>query len=315
MSSVRSSSTPSNREPSKRMALSQNFLHSRTLVRTLVARFGIGPDDLVIEIGPGRGIVTEALAGASRHVLAIEKDPAHAAAVERQLAKRGTANVTVFAADFLDFPLPATPYRVFANIPFGITAAIVGKLTTGTAPPVSAHLVVQQEAADRFMGLTAVTLQAATLHPWFTLAIEHRFQRRDFTPIPQVDCVLLRIDLRPDPLIPSDGRHRDHYEAMVAALFSAWKPSVEAALTPVIGPEATKALRRSLGAQGISLANRPSRFPLAGWVALYLDLAKTPHAPWWPAFHDAAARLRERQETLEKRTRTPAARPARPPRR
>lgn len=316
MSRVRPSSTPSNRAPSKRMALSQNFLHSRTLVRGLVAGSGIGPNDLVIEIGPGKGIVTEALAGYARHVLTIEKDPAHAEFAQRQMTKTGATNVTVFAADFLDFPLPATPYRVFANIPFGITAAIVGKLTSGIAPPVSAHLVVQQEAADRFMGAPTVTMQAATIFPWFTLAIEHRFQRRDFTPIPQVDCVLLRIDLRPEPLIPPDDRHRHHFEAMVAALFSAWKPSVEAALTPAVGPEVTKALRRSLGSQGISLANRPSRFPLAGWVALYRDLAKTPNAPWWQAFHDAAARLRSRQETLEKRTRTPAVtHPTRPPRR
>lgn len=299
----------SRRSPSKRMALSQNFLHSRTLVRALVARSGIGPDDLAIEIGPGKGIVTEALAATARHVLAIEKDPVHAAIVQRQVVAAGKTNITVFAADFLDFPLPATPYRVFANIPFAITAAIVGKLTTGTAPPASAHLVVQQEAAERFMGNPAVTLQAASLHPWFALAIDHRFQRHDFTPVPQVDCVLLRIDQRRTPLLPPEDRPR--YEAMTATLFSAWKPSVEAALVSIIGRQEARALRRPLGALGFSLTNRPSRFPLDGWAALYRELAKTPNAPWWTAFHNAAARLQQRQQALEQRPRPPA----RPPRR
>ncbi|MGC4106749.1 MAG: rRNA adenine dimethyltransferase family protein [Thermomicrobiales bacterium] len=296
------------------MALSQNFLHNRRLVRSLVAQSGIGPHDLVIEIGPGKGIITEAIADVAGHILAIEKDPAHAAIVQRELAAAGRGNVTVFAADFLDFPLPATPYQVFANIPFAITAAIVGKLTSGIAPPASAHLVVQQEAADRFMGTPAVTLQATMLHPWFALSIDHHFQRRDFSPPPQVESVLLRIVNRETPLLPPKDRQR--YEEMAATLFSAWKPSVEAALESVVGRETARALRRPLGAQGFSLTNRPSRFPLDGWVALYRELATTPNAPWWNAFHEAAVRLQHRQAALEKRTRTASpTRPARPPRR
>lgn len=304
-------SGPARRTPSKRMALSQNFLHSHRLVQSLVARAEIGADDLVIEIGPGKGILTEALADIAGHVLAIEKDPVHAAFVHQHLTAAGRANVTVFTADFLDFPLPATPFRVFANIPFAITAAIVGKLTSGTAPPSSAHLVVQQEAAERFIGAPTSTLQAATMHPWFTLAIEHRFQRRDFAPPPQVDCVLLRIDRRDMPLIPPTDRQR--YDEMAATLFSAWKPSVEVALASIIGQREAKALRRPLGVQGFSLTNRPSRFPLDGWVALYRELTRTPGAPWWQAFHTAAVRLQQRQQALEKRSRTSA--PARRPQR
>ena len=320
MSRVRASSeasgrtASSGRTPSKRMALSQNFLHSRQLVQSLVGRAGIGPNDLVIEIGPGKGIITTALAEVAGHVLAIEKDPVHAAVIQRRLAADRRPNVTVFAADFLDFPLPETPYCVFANIPFAITAAIVGKLTTGTAPPRSAHLVVQREAAERFMGTPTGTLQAATLAPWFALSVVHRFQRHDFAPQPQVESVLLRIERRGTPLLPAADRPR--YEAMVATLFSAWKPSVEAALASIVGQQEAKALRRPLGAQGISLANRPSRFPLEGWIALYRELGKIPNAPWWPQFEGAAARLQQRQQELEKRTRAVVPqRPSPPPRR
>lgn len=292
------------RSPTKRMVLSQNFLHSRRLVESLVTRAGIGSDDLVIEIGPGKGIVTEALADVAHHVLAIEKDPVHAAIVHRQMTKAGRSNVTVFAADFLDFPLPTTPYRVFSNIPFAITAAIVGKLTTGTAPPTSAHLVVQMEAAERFMGNT---LQAASLHPWFTLAIDHRFHPRDFIPSPNVESVLLHIERRQTSLLAPEDRSR--YDAMTATLFSVWKPSVEAALASIIGQQAAQALRKPLGSQGFSLSNRPSRFPLDGWAALYRELVKSPNgAPWWQAFHEAATRLQQRQQALEKRTRTSTAR-------
>jgi len=65
---------------------SQNFLHDRRLVGRLLARSSIGPDDVVYEIGPGRGIITEALAARCRRVVAVEKDPLLAARLQRRFA-------------------------------------------------------------------------------------------------------------------------------------------------------------------------------------------------------------------------------------
>ena len=137
----------------RRIVYSQNYLRSPRLVDRLLDRSAISGDDLVIEIGPGRGVITERLAARCRQVIAVEKDPVLVEELRARFAQGG--NVALFAADFLEFPLPLTSYKVFANIPFNITAAIVGKLTSGISPPSDAYLGMQREAADRFLGHAA----------------------------------------------------------------------------------------------------------------------------------------------------------------
>src|SRR5438874_12896804 len=95
---------------------SQNFLKGRRLVDRLLDRSSIAATDLVLEIGPGRGRITERLIQRCRHVLAIEQDPRLAWMLRERLP--GTPNLTLVEADFLATRLPRQPYKVFANIPF-----------------------------------------------------------------------------------------------------------------------------------------------------------------------------------------------------
>lgn len=135
---------------------SQNFLKSRCLVDRLIDKCSIGPDDVVYEIGPGKGIITERLAERCRQVIAIEKDPLLADALRVRFA--GTANIRLHAGDFLHYRLPGSHYKVFASIPFNITSAIVTRLTTTPVPPDDTYLIMQKEAAERFMGAPRETL-------------------------------------------------------------------------------------------------------------------------------------------------------------
>ena len=112
-----------------RLSYSQNFLRHPALVDALLDRSSLQARDLVYEIGPGTGIITERLIERCRRVVAVEKDPRLAAYLRERF--RGYANLSIHAADFLRFPLPSTPYKVFANIPYGCTAEIVSKLTIG----------------------------------------------------------------------------------------------------------------------------------------------------------------------------------------
>ena len=281
----------------RRVAYAQNFLHSRRLVDELVERSGIGAEDVVIEIGPGKGIITAALAGRARHVLAIEKDPHHAAILRQRFATR--PNVTLFACDALAFPLPETPYKVFANIPYRLTAAIVAKLTSGVAPPVEAYLTVQREAAARFAGLDGATMVSIGLAPWFAVDIVYTFRRRDFVPQPAVESVLLRIARRPDPLI--DWEERERFRDVVEAVFTAWQPTIEHALGTHCPKRIVAELRRRLGA---SLAVRPSAAAVGLWVALYGVLVELDDARVWRSCAAAAARLRQQQARIDRPTRT-----------
>ena len=109
----------------QRIFYAQNFLRDSCLVASLLARCGIDHNDVVYEIGPGKGVITEQLARRCKQVVAIEKDPRLSALLLQQFADR--PNVTIHECDFLHYHLPREPYKVFANIPFNITTAIVTK--------------------------------------------------------------------------------------------------------------------------------------------------------------------------------------------
>src|SRR3990172_789329 len=120
------------KKSNKQIALAQNFLRSSRLVRSLLDSSSIGAGDIVYEIGPGRGIITVELARIARKIVAIEKDPDLA----RGLCTRfqGVNNVQIIADDFLRYPIPDREYKIFANIPYNLTADIMRKILY--TPPV-----------------------------------------------------------------------------------------------------------------------------------------------------------------------------------
>jgi 23S rRNA (adenine-N6)-dimethyltransferase len=283
-----------------RIAYSQNFLRSPRLVERLLDRSGIGADDLVIEIGPGRGVITERLATRCRQVLAVEQDPILAEELRGQFAH--VCNVALFAGDFLSFPLPLTTYKVFANIPFNITAAIVGKLTSGTSPPVDTHLAVQGEAAARFMGTPRETLVAVLLKPWFEPTVVHRFRPTDFVPRPGVAVVLLRLRRREVPLVAPCNATL--FGDFVAYAFTAWQPTVREALARILPRRLVADVER---AAGLSLGRPPSDIPFTAWISL-VDTFRTVAGERVAAVEGAHERLKRQQLHLQKVHRTRASR-------
>jgi 23S rRNA (adenine-N6)-dimethyltransferase len=283
-----------------RIAYSQNFLCSPQLVERLLDHSGIGADDLVIEIGPGRGVITERLAARCRQVLAVEQDPVLVEELRSQFAH--APNVALFAGDFLTFPLPLTTYKVFANIPFNITAAIVGKLTSGTSPPVDTYLAVQREAAARFMGTPQETLVAVLLKPWFEPTVVHRFRPTDFFPRPGVAVVLLRLRRREVPLVAS--RDAALFGDFAAYVFTAWQPKVREALARILPKRLVADIERTAR---VSLACPPSDIPFTAWIAL-ADAFRTVAAERVTAVEGARERLKRQQLHLQKVHRTRASR-------
>jgi len=279
-----------------RIGYSQNFLRSPRLVARLLDRSGIGADDLVIEVGPGRGVITERLSARCRQVLAVEQDPVLVEELRARLAHAD--NVALFAGNFLSFPLPLTAYKVFANIPFNITAAIVGKLTSGTSPPVDAYLAMQREAADRFLGTPRETLIAVLLKPWFEPTVVHRFRPTDFAPRPGVEVVLLRLRRRSVPLVaPGDAALFGDFTAYV---FSAWQPTVRAALMLLLPKRDVADIERSTGS---SLDRPPSALPFPSWLRLVAAF-RASSGPRIVAVQGARDRLQRQQAGLRKVHRT-----------
>src|SRR5688500_9650419 len=118
----------------KRLAhYSQYFLRSPRLIKTLLGHTSIKRTDTGYDIVARRGVITFVLVDYCLRVFAVEVDPRMVQKLHENMA--GRDNVTVIAADFLAMPLPKTPYKIFANIPFHLSSLIVRKIAESPNAP------------------------------------------------------------------------------------------------------------------------------------------------------------------------------------
>ncbi len=198
-----------------RKSLGQNFLTDPTIARAIVAAAHINPGDLVVEIGPGIGALTQFLVQQAGHVIAIELDQHLIPALQAELGQ--PANLTVLHADALkvdydsirqisggDGYPPDTPVRVIGNLPYYITSALIRRLLESELKPALITLTVQMEVAQRMiakpdeMSLLAVSVQFYG-HPKLVM----RITPSAFYPQPDVDSAVVTIAPHAQPLYPS----------------------------------------------------------------------------------------------------------------
>jgi 16S rRNA (adenine1518-N6/adenine1519-N6)-dimethyltransferase len=178
--------------------LGQNFLNDAQAAERIAAALGDVAERTVVEIGPGQGAITGALAARAAHVVAVELDRELAATLRGRFAP---VRVTVVEQDVLAFDLEAQAAKagrrlcVAGNLPYYITSPILLKLAASHAALETAVLMVQREVADRLVaapgsrdyGLLSVTVQMhGPAERLFTLPPEA------FTPPPQVHSTVIR---------------------------------------------------------------------------------------------------------------------------
>jgi 23S rRNA (adenine-N6)-dimethyltransferase len=276
---------------------SQNFLKDPCLVASLLDSCSIDGEDVVYEIGPGKGIITQQLALRYKQVVAIEKDPHLSALLLQKFAQ--WPNVTIQTSDFLHYRLPQQPYKVFANIPFNITTAIVARLTMAEYPPEDAYLTMQKEAAEMFLGKPHESLRTILLKPWFEMAIVHNFERKDFVPAPRVDVVMLRLRKRGPPLVRNTDRQ--HFRNFVVHIFTSWQPTLGSTLKSIFTRQQLKYIQRELG---IELDATPTCLSFEQWLNLFEYFKTVGNKQAWQAILGSEKRLIQQQNGLQKIHRT-----------
>ena len=174
--------------------LGQHFLKTAAYARMLVAAAGVGADDTVVEIGPGKGALTKHLLDTGAHVIAIEKDEALVEHLKETFAEnitRGT--LVVEAADVRDYVPPAENYVVAANIPYYITGEIIRQFLTAEHQPRTIALLVQKEVAKRIVDKKESIL-SLSVKAYGSPRIVTTVNRRHFSPPPSVDSAILLIE-------------------------------------------------------------------------------------------------------------------------
>jgi 23S rRNA (adenine-N6)-dimethyltransferase len=120
--------------------------------RRLVVESGVGPGDLVLDIGAGTGTITHELVRAGARVVAFELHPQRASMLRERFA---LDPVVVVRADATDMRLPTRPFGVVANPPFGAITAILRRLVARGSRLTHAHVVVPLYVAERWAGGSA----------------------------------------------------------------------------------------------------------------------------------------------------------------
>lgn len=233
----------------------QNFLVDDTVLDEIIHASGVRPGDVVLEIGPGLGMLTERLLAAGARVTAIELDPQFASYLRETFGDR----VRIIEGDALQADLGAlaggAPYRVIANIPYNITSLLLLAIVHASSVPLSATLMVQSEVASR------VLAGPPDMNPLSLLV--------GFHAVPRIALKVSRASFSPSPKVDSAVLHLAFSRETVAEHLAAERLAARAFRVP------RKKISNTLGlpadafiAVGLTGNERPSELSRAQWVGL-----------------------------------------------
>ncbi len=181
-------------------SLGQNFLKSEIALRKIIEAGEIKSDDIILEIGPGRGALTEKLLEKAGQVIAVEKDRELFEFLQTKFEKEIASNTLILVcADILEFNtrtynLDTRTYKIIANIPYNITGAILKKFLTADRQPEMMVLMVQHEVARRIVArdkkesILSISVKAYG-EPKMIMKVNKRY----FSPAPKVDSAIISI--------------------------------------------------------------------------------------------------------------------------
>lgn len=193
----------------------QNFISDTNLLRSIVADAGIDETSTVVEVGPGAGTLTRAIAERAKKVYAFEIDRTLEPVLAESLA--GLNNVEVIFRDFMkvdlaEFERELPPYTVVANIPYYITTPLVMRFIEESRKVKSVVVMVQEEVARRFCA-EAGTADYGAVTAGIALKgkakITRKVPRTVFYPVPNVDSAVVKIEIGDGIPVKDEKLYRD----------------------------------------------------------------------------------------------------------
>jgi 16S rRNA (adenine1518-N6/adenine1519-N6)-dimethyltransferase len=249
--------------PSK--GLGQNFLHDRGVVRRIVEIADLRPDDSVLEIGPGLGVLTRGLAAHAARVVAVELD----SRLAQHLRETAPDNVTIVEADALRIDpgaLAGPDYVVVANLPYSVANAILRRMQEAEPPPRSLTIMVQLEVAQRITAAPPhMSVLSVAVQFYGAPHIALRVGGGAFIPPPNVESAVLRITTH-TPLLPRAAQPA--FFRVVTAGFAQRRKQLVNTLTTGLRLERTVVIA-ALERAAVAPTERAERLTVADWVRVY----------------------------------------------
>jgi 16S rRNA (adenine1518-N6/adenine1519-N6)-dimethyltransferase len=191
--------------------LGQHWLTNRRILQRIAEAVDLGPEDTVIEVGPGRGALTGLLADRASRLIAVEVDAALAA--ELAVKYRSQENVSVIEGDVLELTVEeilnrgggGLPYVVVGNLPYFIGSPIVRNFLTAPVKPRWLVVMLQTEVAERMAAAPGqMSYLSVEMQVMAEVRLLFRIPARSFSPPPKVQSAVVRLDVRDSPEVEVD---------------------------------------------------------------------------------------------------------------
>ncbi|NBD15551.1 MAG: 16S rRNA (adenine(1518)-N(6)/adenine(1519)-N(6))-dimethyltransferase RsmA [Cyanobacteria bacterium] len=255
--------------PQKRLA--QHWLKSEKALKEIITAADLKHEDIVLEIGPGTGVLTDQLLAITKTVIAIELDQALIKHLKEKFRK--TENLVLLQGDFLKLDLnqiiSETPNKVVANIPYNITGPILEKLLGSITQPQQRYeiivLLVQKEIAERICAQSgSKTFGALSVRTQYLANCEliALVPAKAFSPPPKVDSAIIALTPRPFPLPVTSPKR---LEQLVKLGFANRRKMLRNNLKGLISPDT---LERILEKLEITPLARAEAIRVSDWVRL-----------------------------------------------
>jgi 16S rRNA (adenine1518-N6/adenine1519-N6)-dimethyltransferase len=241
---------------SRRHALGQHFLSNAGVLRKIVAAIEPRPNDVIVEVGPGKGALTRLLAAGAGRVVAVEKDER----LVPELRESMPANVEIVLGDILRTDLAdiraragAASLRLVGNVPYSISTPLLFRVLDEREVLSDAAFLIQKEVAERVTagpGTKSYAPLGILLQNEFEARVAFTVAPGSFSPPPKVQSALLVLKRRAAPLHP--GAAEEPYRAFLRAAFAERRKMLWKNLARRATPAALDAAYGALGlARGV----------------------------------------------------------------
>ena len=268
-----------------RKRFGQNFLIDHGIIREIVRAIHPKPDDQLVEIGPGKGAITQLLADACDNLSVIELDRDLVPWLKIKFEKH--PNFQLFQADALSFDFAQLvqqerPLRIVGNLPYNISTPLIFHLLSYSGQVADMHFMLQKEVVKRMAAKPGESAYGRLgIMVQYYCAVENLFEvpPTAFDPAPKVDSAIVR--LRPYKTLPFPADNIQVFERLVNVAFQQRRKTLRNALKQLLPVEVIDSLPVDAGARAETLSLQI--FVELANILNKLDLSPTESSPTAPS--------------------------------
>jgi len=253
-------------------SLGQNFLRSKSALMKIIEAADLKPDDVVLEVGPGEGILTSALLEKAGKVIAVEKDDRLIPFLRQKFSREiEIGKLTLIHEDILEFSIfnfQFSNYKLIANIPYYITGALLKNFLQSDSQPSKMVLLLQKEVAKRIVQSAKGRLKESILSISVKVYGEPRYvdtvKAECFSPQPKVDSAILSIENISKKFFTENNLNEENFFSLVKTGFKSKRKILIGNLGISKHPE----LEKILAEAGITRKTRAEEISVSQWAKL-----------------------------------------------